>query len=184
MRLGARRTVSWMSCVLVVTMVLAIAPEPARAQQPPHLRVADRTLSELLKRGASLSPTLQQLLVRTEAASVFVFVECSQKLASRVGASLTLLTSVRGMRYVGVKVDCRLTAREIVGLLSHELQHALEISARPDIVDVDAMEAFYEDVGFQVFQDGNHRFFETDEAIAVQQRVVREVSRSTAFMVP
>jgi hypothetical protein len=48
---------------------------------------------------------------------------------------------------------------------------------RPEIVDSDSMELFYESVGFESGRDGSHRAFETEAARAVQQRVADELRR-------
>jgi len=39
------------------------------------------------------------------------------------------------MRYVRVDIDCTLSPRRQIALLAHELQHALEIGERTDILD-------------------------------------------------
>jgi hypothetical protein len=68
-----------------------------------------------------------------------------------------------------------LAPRRQITLLAHELQHALEIADRPDIQDVEAMESFYEDVGFQTFEDRRHRGFETEAALEMQEAVERDL---------
>jgi hypothetical protein len=43
-----------------------------------------------------------------------------------VGARLNFVTSVNGLRYVRVDIDCTLSQRRQIALLAHELQHALD----------------------------------------------------------
>jgi hypothetical protein len=167
--------------VRVVTVLAAalalLQPLPSRAQTGPHVRVADRKLKMLLEIGVDQSPTLSALVAQVDAAPVLVFAECSMRMPSRLGARLNFVTSVNGIRYVRIGVDCARPSNRQIALLAHELQHALEIGTRTDIVDVDAMEEFYEDIGFHIYNDGTHKGFETGEAIRVQQHVYEEVTR-------
>lgn len=152
--------------------------QAAGAGEVPHIRMTDVRLKALLTSGVRVSPTLAALVQRTDEASVLVFVECAPRMASQVGARLSLMTGIRGLRYVNVRMDCRLLPKQLVALLADEIQHAVEIGERTDITDVDAMESFYEDVGFQSYSDGHHRRYETDRAIAIQKTVAREVERA------
>jgi RecB family exonuclease len=74
-----------------------------------------------------------------------------------------------------VDINVMLPPRRQIALLAHELQHALEIADRPEIQDIEAMESFYEDVGFQSFDDGRHRAFETEAALEMQEAVERDL---------
>ena len=71
---------------------------------------------------------------------------------------------MNGVRYVRVELDCRFSDRVQIGLLAHELQHAREIAGRVGILDVDSMQAYYEEFGFQSYYDGRHTSYETDAA--------------------
>jgi UDP-N-acetylglucosamine enolpyruvyl transferase len=93
----------------------------------------------------------------------------------RLGAQLKFVTSVNDVRYVRVDINVMLASRRQIALLAHELQHALEIAERPDITDVDAMESLFEDIGFQSFENGRHRSYETDAALDVQEAVEHEL---------
>jgi len=88
---------------------------------------------------------------------------------------LNFVTSVHGMRYVRVDIDCTLSPRRQIALLAHELQHALEIGERTDIHDAEGMELLYEEIGFQSFENGSHRSYETDAAKAIQRAVEDEL---------
>jgi hypothetical protein len=152
---------------------LALQPAAAAWQDDPHVRVFDRQLKVLLAEGAEQSPTLRTLLAQIDTAAILVFIDCG-RMPTRIAARLHLMTSVNGLRYVRVDVDCALSRQ--IALLAHELQHALEIAGRVDIVDADAMESYYEDIGFQTYSDGRHKGFESPAAIAVQQCVEDEIS--------
>ncbi len=158
--------------VLLLTLVVA---DRATAQSAQHLRVLDRDLKQLLERGLAQSPTLDTLVAEVEATPLLVFVECSLRLPSGVAARTNFVTSVGSTRLVRIAVDCSLTHRGQISLLAHEIQHALEIGRHPEVVDLDAMESLYENIGFPTVRDGATRHFETDAAIAVQRAVNDEL---------
>ena len=122
------------------------------------------------------SPTLRALVEQVEAASILVFVEGDIRMSERLGARLHFVTSVNGVRYVRVDVNCTLAPRRQIALLAHELQHALEIADRSDILDVEAMESLYEDIGFQTFEHGRHRSFETEAAMTHRRLWTRSLA--------
>jgi hypothetical protein len=158
--------------VILLTVVFA---QGATAQSTRHLRILDRNLKALLERGVTQSPTLDNLVAEVEATPLLVFVECSLRLPSGVGARTNFVTSVGDTRLLRVGVDCGLTNRWQVSLLAHELQHALEVGRHQQVTDVDAMESLYENIGFPTIRSGASRHFETVAAIAVQRAVNQEL---------
>ena len=90
--------------------------------------------------------------------------------------STRLMAAAGGHRYVAIWIDSewradrRQTRR--VALLGHELQHAVEISREPDVVDQTSMISLFERIG----RETAHNRFETDAALFVESRVAREFS--------
>jgi hypothetical protein len=64
--------------------------------------------------------------------------------------------------------------------MAHELQHALEIGQRTDILDAEGMESLYEEIGFQSSDNGYHKSYETEAAKAVQRAVDNELGMRPA----
>lgn len=162
----------------LATTIVALAllpPFNAFAESTPHVRVFDRELKARLDEGIRRSPTLAALVDELDKAAVLVFVDCRLQLPSRVGARVQLATSINGVRYIRVDVSCFLPDAAKITLLAHEFQHALEIAGRSDIVDSDSMESYFQDIGFQTYFDGNHKAYETEAAIAIQERVRAEL---------
>jgi hypothetical protein len=159
---------------LAVLLALFL-PYGASAETAPRIRILDAPLKSLFDHGLTQSPTLRTLVEKVEAASILVFVEGEIRMPERLGARTNFVTSVNGVRYVRIDVNFTLAPRRQIALLAHELQHALEIADRADILDVEAMESLYEDIGFQSFENGRHRSFETEAAIDVQESVEREL---------
>jgi hypothetical protein len=168
--LGIRAT------VLLVLLATGFAVT-AVAADPPHLRIVDRRLKEQVDRAAQQSETLRELIARIESASALVFVQCDPSLKAALSAHLGLVTRVDQLRFVHIAVRCTLPESQLIPILAHEFHHALEIGERPEIVDTDSMELFYESVGFESGRDGSHRAFETEAARAVQRQVADELRR-------
>jgi len=172
LRRYTERMIPRSSLVLLLTFVL---PYGASAETTPRVRVLDARLKSLFDHGLTQSPTLRAQVDKVEASSILVFVDGDMRMPERLGAQLTFVTSVNDVRYVRVDINVMLPPRRQIALLAHELQHALEIADRPEIQDVEAMELFYEDLGFQSFDDGHHRGFETEAALQMQEAVEREL---------
>ena len=166
--------------VLTLVLFTLAAPHRSYAQNSPRIRVLDPILKELFHHGVQQSPTLRALVDKVEAAPILVFIESDIRMPIYVGARLNFVTSVNGLRYVRVTIDCTLSPRRQIALLAHELQHALEIGERTDILDAEAMESLYEDIGFESFENGSHKSFETEAAIAVQRTVDVEMGMRPA----
>jgi hypothetical protein len=156
-------------------MLSLVLPQHLTAQSGPHLRVLDHRLKVVLDRGTAQSPTLQKLIDEIEATRILVFAECAIRMPTGVGGRMNFVTNANDYRFVRIAVDCTLTDRWQTILLAHELQHALEIGRNPDVVDVEAMESLYEEIGYPTSKEGGIRHFETESAIVVQRAVEREL---------
>ena len=165
---------------LILLLIAIAVPHRSYAQGAPHVRILDPVLKELFDHGMQHSPTLRALVEKVEAAPILVFIEGDIRMPSYVGARLNFVTSVNGLRYVRVDIDCTLSPRRQIALLAHELQHALEIGERSDILDAEDMESLYEDIGFESFDNGSHKRFETEAAKAVQRTVDDEMGMRPA----
>ena len=161
--------------VLILLLITFAVPPRSNAQSAPHIRFLDPILKELFDHGMTQSPTLRALVEKVEAAPILVFIEGDIRMPLYVGARLNFVTSVNGLRYVRVDIDCTLSPRRQIALLAHELQHALEIGQRTDILDADGMESLYEEIGFQSNDNGSHKSYETEAAKAIQRAVDDEL---------
>ena len=65
----------------------------------------------------------------------------------------------------------------LIALIGHELQHALEVAARPDVVDVTSMIELYRRIGFPL---KGRPGYETSAARAAGDAVLDELTRKVA----
>jgi hypothetical protein len=83
------------------------------------------------------------------------------------------VTQTATNRILVVKVDIRRADGELMGLIGHELRHAIEILGEPNVVDAVSMYFLYQRIG----QLGTYTAFETQAAVQAGNAVRAEVSK-------
>jgi hypothetical protein len=140
-----------------------------------RLKLMDRTADELAREGCRGSATFRGLVRRIEELRGFVYVASTVKLPATTEGVLLhrIQLTPDGSRclWILVKRDRLMVYR--VGVLGHELQHAVEVLENPDIRNSDDIERL-----FRRQRPGNDRqTFETDAALAAGDRVVSELAK-------
>jgi hypothetical protein len=147
----------------------ALLPSPHR-----HVRTTDRYMQQMIAEGIDRSPTFRSLLARLEATDVIVYVEPVTYLPATIAGRLLLLPQPTAQRYLRIQLALGQTRPELIALLGHELRHALEIAAAPDVRDENALIALYERIGDR-FRHGVHQY-DTPAARMTGERVQRELA--------
>jgi hypothetical protein len=161
---GRGRTLSIVAAVLTTQITAA---SPAADEVSPRVRSTDRVMLKLLKEGRERSGTFRTLVDAIDHSNVIVYVEFGYCAFGHLdGCLLPFLASTHGDRYVRIVVTSeksRLTHDDLLALIGHELQHALEVLEHPEVIDVPTMEAMYGKIGIPV---AGQRGFETSAARA------------------
>jgi hypothetical protein len=171
-----RLLVLGMVCVLTGGMAAAAAEDPplerVRSTQPRIMMV--------LAEGAARSPLFRQLIDRLNATDVIVYVEPSNDLPQRLAGRTTLLSSCHHVRYIRVQVRAEVPFDQLIPLLGHELQHALEIARRPDVRDQESMRTLYAEIG----RAASHATdaYETAAARLIEAGIRRDVVATTMLV--
>lgn len=137
--------------------------------------VGDR-VEAALRDGARRSPTFANLLVTLACSDVIVYIELSHDLPSMTEGRTMLVSKSPLQRYVRIQLRAALSSDEIITVMGHELQHAVEIAAIPSIRDESSLRRFYERAGA-----GRSRRpgYETEAAQDAGYRVRFELRRNT-----
>jgi hypothetical protein len=106
-----------------------------------HVRSTDPRVQEWLRIGAAESQTFRSLLNLLGESDLIVHVQVVDRLAT--AGQTYFVTSTATTRYVRIEVMHRSSLAEIVALIGHELQHAVEIAEEPRIRDRQALALFY-----------------------------------------
>jgi len=158
-----------------------VAGAPAAAGDIPRLRTVDRHVRALLHEGLARSPSLRALVERLARGDVVVYLRCGP-LPAHLEGRLTFVSAVGGFRYVIVHLAPDRPYLRRLGALGHELQHAVEIAERPDIVDQASLARAY--AGFGFVRRGAALYgvtaFDTVAAVDAGDQIRREITRSVA----
>src|SRR5438034_5800167 len=104
----------------------------------PAVRSSSRTIVAAINWGGVASPTFARLIDELGQQPVIVYVETTTRLrAGLTGATMHRLSRFGDLRYVWIGVDARWTHERLVGLIAHELQHALEIARDRNVLSAD-----------------------------------------------
>ncbi len=171
-----------MRCAIIVALLtLSAVPEAVAHAVPPPAWARTRGFSAdsagLLTAAASRSSVVLSLLQKLEGTDVVVYVTDSMSgYENESPAYLQFVACAAGTRYVIVRLDrWRLTPGQLVAALGHELQHALEIAAAPDVQDQAGLVQLYRRIGWE-WCPGR---FETRAAQAVTALVSDELAQPT-----
>ena len=148
---------------IVLGVVVAFSPgRPARSAPVPlsvfeahellssplrRVRVLDPGLEGLLGEGVRRSATLGHLLAAIQQTDVIVQIVPTQNLPLSTAARLLLVPNPREARFLRIQIRPEGTDADLIALLGHELQHALEVAERPDVRDERALAALYRRIG-------------------------------------
>jgi hypothetical protein len=157
--------------VATALAVTLTTPMPAAAE----VRAMSPAMRALVEEGMSRSASFRALIARIEHSDLVVYVREEYASMGSLHGSLTFLSSAGGSRYLLIRLSGRLRTRRL-STLAHELQHAVEIAERPDIVDEASLVRAYAQFGQPVGSNasGTRCRVDSDAAVAVGKRVWRE----------
>jgi hypothetical protein len=165
--------------MLMTSLLALLAAYPAAGVSPSpwsHLRPLSPHAATLIADGATRVPAVRSLLTALEATDVVIYLSHSMPLSPGEPQGYTRFVShAAGTRYLFVQINCwELPERERLVLLGHELQHALEIAAAPEVLDEGGIERLYRRIGYEAGRRGR---FESPGARAMSDRVRDELAR-------
>lgn len=158
---------------LVVELAIEPASWPAEAMPTPcHVRPMDRALADVVDEGRRRSATFRDLLAALETSDVFAYVQMSARLPREIAGSLDLVGATDSVRYVRVFLNIANRGDTRVWVLAHELQHAVEIAAAPEVRTEGAFRALFRRIG----KTGGAGRMDTRAAQEVGARVQAELA--------
>ena len=137
-----------------------------------HVRPTDSRLQGALQAGLAKSPTFRALVQILDDSDVVVYPSLELTRPGLRGYLLQQLTVAGPNRYVRLVLSVRLNDAELVAVLAHELQHAVEVAEAIQVRSTPQLRLFFEQAGVPT---GLSRVRETEAALRVQERVRREL---------
>lgn len=142
-----------------------------------RVRSADQSVRKLLKRGYRQSSAFRNLVTRLQRSDLYVYIEEVPRLPGALEGRLMILPKAHGHRYVRIQIAVRGSTEDSIALLGHELQHAVEIADRPEIVDSESLaRAYRQMIDATQLEHAAGTAFDTGAANEVGTRVLRELT--------
>ena len=169
----------------VVACTLALAPgvdtpdSAARVLERASYRVRSTHPRALawIQAGAAGSATFRDLLNRLSNSDLIVYVQIVDRLNGALGQTY-FVKATDTVRYIRIEVVPSGNFHEMVALVGHELQHAVEIAGAPRIRDRQTLAQFYLGMGENMLSKGQ---YDSTEARVTEDRVKRELIGSSAY---
>ena len=146
---------------------------------PSAIRSSDRALNDLLADGYARSATFQGLVDAISMTNTLVYVEAGICAFGHLRACLLpFMATTDKARYLRIVLTRPLDAAKkdrLIALIGHELQHALEVAERPEVIDVTSMIAMSRRIGFPL---KGRAGYETSAARAAGTAIFEELQKS------
>jgi hypothetical protein len=142
-----------------------------------NIRASDEELVALLEDGLRRSPTFKGLVDRLSKSDVILYVRPDVTAKNNAATRLTFLAAKGGFRYLVIRVASGRSKEQQLGMLGHEMQHAVIIADASSVVDSQSLKKEFERVG-KLTQPavGDDFFFESPVAEDIKRRILAEVT--------
>ena len=146
--------------------------EPSIDPIGPRVRGATPEMQRLIETGIRRSATFASLVSALNRTNVIVYVQDTRDLPSGVDGQLAVSTGKTTQRYLRAQVLKGLGSSEMMVVVAHELQHALEVAAHEEVRDSKTLGELYRKIGVEARMGR----FDTLAAQATGSRVRNELS--------
>jgi hypothetical protein len=135
-----------------------------------HVRTTDPYVETLLGEGSTRSETFRQLVEALDESDLFVYVEMGYL---DVPSQVQFAVATAAGRYVRITINAGQEFEDTqIAWLGHELQHAVEVAAAPEVTNPETLGLFYS----RFAQKMHDHAWCTAEAQAVTERVMEELT--------
>ena len=121
-----------------------------------HVRAVDTRIGEAIADGLRRSTTFAHLVLALDRSDVIVYIETARGMPSSLAGRMLIAAGSAGQRYLRIQIAASSRGNELIALVGHELQHALEVAESPGVRDEPSLIALYEAIGHG--GQGRHRY--------------------------
>jgi hypothetical protein len=148
--------------------------------EAPHVRSTDPEILEIVREGSRRSETFKSLVDALDQLTTIVYIERGVCGFGHYAACLPhTITIGSGIRYLRIVIDPG-RAPDMISLIAHELQHALEVARAPRIRTAGDMTALFRSIGRSPScPRGVPDCYETSAALAISDAVLSELHPGT-----
>jgi hypothetical protein len=164
----------WLLLTLSALTIAAPAVSPLTSPQC-QVRSIESSVSAALADGWRRSPTFAALIAAIDRSDVIVYVESVHTLPATIAGRMMLTTHSNGFRYLRIQVSKRLALDELISIIGHELQHAVEVAEHPHVRSDTAVIDLYRRLGAG---SSTRLKFDTEAAVRIGAQVRKELRRT------
>jgi hypothetical protein len=157
--------------VAALAAALMAFPPPASIRDFPRVRTSSALLSSLIVDARKHSPTFLKLASSLEASDLIVYFEAAPHMEARFRGRVHLMGASAGFRYLRIQIRTAMNRYDIIASLAHEMQHANEIAAHPEVVSEADLASLYRQIG----DEHDWCMFETNAAQQAGRTVRTEI---------
>jgi hypothetical protein len=169
----------WTAAMVMMTGLLdagqPVGAASTEAPAMPRVRSTNTSIAALISQASEQSKSFHSIVDTVNASDGIVYVE-EGECGHGVPACLVTVLQAGANRILRVNVDTRKADLELMGLIGHELQHAIEVLSERNVNSGVAMYMFFSRVG----RRGTMDTFETTAAIRAGTAVSDEVRQYRA----
>jgi hypothetical protein len=121
-----------------------------------HVRAVDARVDRAIADGLRRSSTFAALVLAIDRSDVIVYIETARRMPASLSGRLLIAGGSAGTRYLRIQIAAAPRGNELIALMGHELQHALEVAESPGVNDERSLIALYEAIGHG--KAGPHRY--------------------------
>ena len=170
--------------LLVCTLSVIQAQNPPDMPAPVdahgfRVRAMDGRARDWIAQGIRQSSTFRTLLGRLAASDVIVYVEIVDRIAGGAAAPIYFVTTTATARYLRIELVAGERADEMVALVGHELQHAVEIAEARHVRSSAAVAVLYLAMSENSLNRGH---YDSIAARVAEARIRSEVASSQATL--
>ena len=143
-----------------------------------HVRARDARAQSWIRAGVSASRTFRTLIDRLAGSDVIVYVEIVDRIPGGAAGQMYFVTATATTRYVRIEVIEDGSPNDMVVLVGHELQHAVEVADAPRVRDRQSLATLYMAMGENGF---SRTQYDSIAARVTEERVRTELSGYRGF---
>jgi len=140
--------IAWLPVFL--SGVLSLAPATSGTEVSDAPVPYGAALNDPLRRvrqGLKRSVTFADLVAAVNASDVIVYIQRVSQLAPTIAGQLLIVPVPHEQRYVRIQIINQLSPEDTIALIGHELRHALEVAAAPEVRDQKGLMELYQRIG-------------------------------------
>jgi hypothetical protein len=171
--IGTVTVPAWASTVLT-------RPQDGPRADTPHVRSTDAMMVSLLSEGSSRSSTFRALVDEVSRLNGIIYIEFGYCAFGHLdGCLFPFLVSAGGDRYLRIVLsrEKKVTHDQLLGVIAHELRHALEVLEHKEVIDIETLQELYRRIGTPLPNGSSG--YETSAARAAGDAVLAELSATS-----